>query len=313
MFGSHLSIAGGMVNALNDAERLGFDTVQVFTKNQRQWRVPALKEPEKKDWLDALKRLGWRKRTVSHATYLMNCASPDAELRRKSAAMLIDEVERCAELSIPYLVFHPGAHLGSGVEEGCRNIARCAAPLLTKGVGGGVSLCLECTAGGGSTLGRIFEELALCREMILQESHGDGATRVGFCLDTCHALAAGYDFAAHEGEAGKGRKRTLAQARAAAEGVIDEFDRVCGLPHLKVVHLNDSKGARASRIDRHTHIGHGEVALGAFAAVINHPRISPLPMILETPKEDDDKGRPWDQVNLARLRRLLDKPVSAIR
>lgn len=306
MFGSHLSVAGGMVHALDAATELGFDTVQVFTKNQRQWRVPALKDNERRDWLKGLRDRGWESRTAAHATYLMNCASPDATLWRKSVDMMSVELERCAELSIPFLVAHPGAHLGSGVEAGCAAIARGVGPLLARGVGGGVVLCLENTAGGGSTLGRTFDELAMCRAMIL-DAAGGGAGRVGFCFDTCHALAAGYDLSAREGEKGEGRRRTASAARLAADRVLAEFDEHCGVRNLRVVHLNDSKGARGSHIDRHTHIGKGCVALGAFAAVVNHPALAGVPMILETPKEDDPRGRPWDKVNLAKLKRLLDK------
>lgn len=305
MFGSHLSVAGGLINSLNDADPLGLDTVQVFTKNQRQWKVPALKPEDKRAWLDGLRSRGWEKRTVSHATYLMNCASPDGELRAKSADMLAEELERCAELSIPFLVAHPGAHLGSGVEAGAVAIAKAAAPVFKRKAGGEVTLCLENTAGSGSTLGRTFEELALIKRLIEEESHGDAAGRVGFCVDTCHALAAGYDLAATaSGEAG-GTKRSKAEGEAAAHGVIREFDRVCGLKHLRVVHLNDSKGPRGSRVDRHTHIGLGQVGLGAFAAFVKHPVISQLPMILETPKEDTEDGKPWDSVNLAVLKRLV--------
>ncbi|MFM9957775.1 MAG: deoxyribonuclease IV [Phycisphaerales bacterium] len=303
MFGSHLSVAGGMVNALVAADELGFDTVQVFTKNQRQWRVPDLKDSESREWLEGLKSRGWQRRTCAHATYLMNCASADAELWKKSAAMLATELERCAELSIPYLVAHPGAHLGEGLEAGARRIARACREVFGKGVGKPTVLCLENTAGGGSTMGRTFEELALVRRMIDEECQGDSAGRVGYCFDTCHALAAGYDLANHA--EGSTKKRTRDEAEKAAQGVLDEFDRVCGLGNLKVVHLNDSKGKRGSRIDRHEHIGHGEVALGAFRAVVRRSELKDVPMILETPKEDDEKGRPWDTVNLGVLKRLM--------
>ncbi len=303
MFGSHLSVAGGMVNALTEASKLGFDTVQVFTKNQRQWRAPALKDSDVREWLDGLKARGWGSRTVSHATYLMNCASPDPELWKKSAAMLAEELERCAALSIPYLVAHPGAHVGEGERAGAERIAKACAQVFSKGVGGKVVLCLENTAGGGTTLGRTFEELALIKGLIDDASQGDSKGRVGYCFDTCHGLAAGYDLAATPD--GGAKKRTIAEGEKAGEGVLDEFDRVCGLRHLRVVHLNDSKGKRGSHLDRHEHIGHGEVAMGAFRAVLRRKGMEEVPMILETPKEDDEKGRPWDEVNLAKLRGVM--------
>lgn len=303
MFGSHLSIAGGMVNALDEATTLGFDTVQVFTKNQRQWAAPALKDSDVRAWLDGLKSRGWQSRTVSHATYLMNCASPDPDLFKKSTAMLGEELERCAALSIPYLVAHPGSHLGEGVQAGAERIAKACASIFTKGIGGKVMLCLENTAGGGATLGRSFEELALIKRLIDEASQGDSKGRVGFCFDTCHALAAGYDLALTSD--GSTKKRTSAEGEKAGNAVLDEFDRVCALKHLKVVHLNDSKGKRASHLDRHQHIGHGEVSPGAFRAVLRRKGLEEVPMILETPKENDDKGCPWDKVNLAKLRLLM--------
>lgn len=303
MFGSHLSVAGGMVNALDEASKLGFDTVQVFTKNQRQWAAPVLKDSDVRAWLDGLKSQGWQSRTVSHATYLMNCASPDPELWKKSAAMLGEELERCAALSIPYLVAHPGSHLGEGVQAGAERIAKACAGVFSKGIGGKVMLCLENTAGGGATLGRTFEELARIKRLIDDASQGDSKGRVGYCFDTCHALAAGYDLALAPD--GSSKNRTLAEAEKSGNAVLDEFDRVCGLKHLKVVHLNDSKGKRGSHLDRHQHIGHGEVSLGAFRAVVCRKGLEDVPMILETPKENDDKGRPWDQVNLAKLRSLM--------
>lgn len=302
MFGSHLSIAGGMVHALEDASSLGFDTVQVFTKNQRQWKAPSLKDSDVREWLAGLKERGWQHRTVSHATYLMNCASPDADLHAKSVAMLGEELDRCATLSIPYLVAHPGAHLGHGEKSGAERIAKACAEVFAKGIGGQVMLCLENTAGGGSTLGRTFEELALVKRLIDEVSQGDAVGRVGFCFDTCHALAAGYDMGVTPD--GVSKKRTVAQGEAAGSAVLDEFDRVCGLENLRVVHLNDSKGKRGSRLDRHEHIGQGEVAPGAFRAVVRHRRLEGVPMILETPKEDNEKGVPWDKVNLAKLKAM---------
>ena len=165
-------------------------------------------------------------------------------------------------------------------------------------------MCLEDTAGGGSTLGRTFEELADLAKYMHEEAGTDADGRVAFCLDTCHALASGYDIASHANGDGTGKKRTRSEAEALGEAMLDEFDAVCGLENLKVVHLNDSVGARGSHRDRHAHIGRGNVAIGAFASIVNRPELADVPMILETPKGEDDKGRPWDRVNLAKLRRM---------
>jgi len=304
MFGSHLSVAGGLVNALIEAQPLKLDTVQVFTKNQRQWTVPPLDPGAAKDWLAELTRLKWQQRTVSHASYLINLASPDDELWRKSIAAMRDEIERCQALSIPFLVHHPGAHMGTGVEAGLRRIAKAYKQLYTQTRGCAVVTCLENTAGGGSTLGRSFEELAQLKAMIEQEAGADAAGRVGFCIDSCHALAAGYDIADTGAGDGTGTRRTVAQGEALGAAMLEELGRVCGLEHIRVLHLNDSLGSRGSHLDRHAHIGQGRVSIGAFAAMVNHPRLRGVPMILETPKGEDPSGRAWDAVNLGKLTRL---------
>lgn len=310
-----------MANALREAESLGFDTVQVFTKNQRQWKVPALKDADRDDWLAELSRLGWKGRAVSHDAYLINLASPDDSkggLRDKSLALMREELLRCEALGIPLLVSHPGAHMikdgatapDDAVEQGLRRIASAYKQLFRETRGHKTVVCLENTAGGGTTLGRTFEELARCRELILSEAGPDAEGRVGFCLDTCHALAAGYDIASHENGDGTGKKRTKEVGEALGNAMLDEFDRLCALEHLRVLHLNDSLGARASRRDRHAHIGKGLVAVGAFSAVVNSPELAGVPKILETPKENDARGTPMDRINLRRLKSLFRRPES---
>ncbi|MCA9305659.1 MAG: deoxyribonuclease IV [Phycisphaerales bacterium] len=307
LFGSHLSIAGNMSNALREAEGLTMDTVQVFTKNQRQWKVTALKDDARDEWLGESQRLGWNDaRLVAHDSYLINLASPNDELWEKSVAMMREELDRAQALGIGLLVSHPGAHTGSGVEAGLERIAEAYKRLFAETRGSTVVLCLENTAGGGSTLGRTFEELATLKSLIEKKAGKDAKGRVGFCLDTCHALAAGYDIASTANGDGTGKKRTLAEGRKLGDGMLDEFDRVCGLKNLRVLHLNDSLGARGSNLDRHAHIGQGNVSLGAFKAVVNRPELRGVPMILETPKGEDEKGTPWDTVNLRKLRGLID-------
>lgn len=303
MFGSHLSIAGAMTNALDEAESLGMETVQVFTKNQRQWRVRPLEDGVRDAWNARVESLGWAGRAVAHDAYLINLASPDDALWAKSMGLMREEIERCAALRIPALVSHPGAHMGSGVEEGLRRIAAAYKVLFRETRGCDVTMCFENTAGGGTTLGRTFEELARLRELVMEAS-GDAAGRVAFCVDTCHALAAGYDIASHAGGDGTGKKRTLAEGERLGREMLERFDEACGIESLRVLHLNDSLGGRGSRRDRHAHIGHGNVAKGAFGAVVNHPALEGVPKILETPKGEDEKGRAWDRVNLSALKRL---------
>lgn len=317
MFGSHLSVAGGLINALTSASSLQLDTVQVFTKNQRQWSAPPLDPAAASDWLAELKRRGWTTRTVAHDSYLINLASPSDELWECSINAMRDEIERAATLSIPFLVSHPGAHMikegpltpDQRLDAGLRRIARAYKRLLKETKGAAVTICLENTAGGGTTLGRTFDELAQLRRYILDEAGPDAATRIGFCVDTCHALAAGYDIAA----SADSRKRTPAEGEALGRAMLDQFDRTCGLANLRVFHLNDSLGKQNSRIDRHTHIGRGEVALGAFGAILNHPALESVPMILETPKEDDDQGVPMDTINLRTLRSLMRSASTAVK
>lgn len=291
MFGSHLSIAGGLAGALLEARRLKFDTVQVFTKNQRQWRVSPLSDAAARDWLDELSRLGWSDRTVSHASYLINLASPDRSLRERSIGLMREEIERCERLRIPRLVFHPGSHKSEPGERsrrrGVERVGDALARLIKETPGYRTTLCVEDTAGGGSSLGGPFEDLAEIAERAAEAADAGG--RLGFCLDTCHALAAGYDI----------------RSEAKMARTLDRFDEVCGLDRLAAVHLNDSKGDLASHVDRHEHIGDGCVGKGAFAAIVNRSDLAGVPKILETPKGETPKGTPWDRVNLRRLRRLI--------
>ncbi len=282
MFGSHLSIAGGLVNALLEAEKLKLDTVQVFTKNQQQWRVPPLKEEDRVAWLEKLADLGWQERTVAHDSYLINLASPDDALWDKSVRLMRAEIERCEALSIPFLVSHPGAFTTSTAEAGIKRIIKAYDRLHRELPGYRTIVCLENTAGGGSTLGRTFEQLRDIRTGVRQPQ------RLAYCLDTCHLLAGGYDV----------------RSEQAARAVLAEFDAVCGLDLLKVLHLNDSKGELGSRLDRHEHIGDGCVGRDGFRAFVTHSALRSVPKILETPKTTTAKGTPMDTVNLRRLKRL---------
>lgn len=289
MFGSHLSIAGSMLNALDEAERLGLDTVQVFTKNQQQWKAKPLDEAVVRDWKKRVGGLGWTGRTVSHASYLINLASPDDVLWAKSIDLMEDEVRRCAALEIPFLVHHPGAFTTSTREQGLKRIAAAYAELFTRTRGVSVVSCLENTVGSGSNLGREFEELALLRDLIIDAT--GKPERVGVCFDTCHAHAGGYDLS----------------SKAKAEVAFETFDRVCGLEWIRVIHCNDSKAAMGSRRDLHEHIGSGTIGMEGFGVVVNHPAFKDTPKIMETPKGEDAEGIPHDTHNLGRLWRLAGR------
>jgi deoxyribonuclease-4 len=264
-----------------------------------------------KDWTAQVAALAWntggpdnRGGIVSHASYLINLASCKADLFAQSLDLMTDEIDRCETLAIPYLVHHPGSFTGTTRAEGIANIARAYKQLFKRTKGAKVISCLEGTAGAGSQLGGPFQDLADLRAAII-DATGEPA-RVAFCLDTCHLHAAGHDMS------------TL----AAATSALDQFDALCGLSNVRVLHVNDSKGKLASHLDRHDHIGHGWIGGGAkphakegtysaaklkksgFAAVMRDPRLLHAPRILETPKGVDEKGRPWDSINLKRLQSL---------
>lgn len=292
MFGSHLSIAGSMSNALREAEALGMDTVQVFTKNQQQWKAPPLADEAVSEWKGEVARLGWQGRTVAHASYLINLASPDDTLWRRSIELMRVEIERCEALAIPFLVHHPGSSTGSGAPAGMARVVEAYQRLFADTRGFVTASCLENTVGAGSTLGGRFEELAALRARIVEAT--GTPDRIGFCFDTCHAHAAGYDFS----------------TRKLGAEVLDLFDATCGLEHLRVVHVNDSKAPTGSRLDRHEHVGVGTIgrrglADSGFAALLARPALRLVPKILETPKGLTKAGTPLDALNLRRLRKLL--------
>jgi deoxyribonuclease-4 len=310
MFGAHLSIAGGLVNALEEAERLRMDCVQVFTKNQRQWAARPLDPADRDAWLEKLKTMGWHRargpaRTVSHNSYLINMASPDPVTWERSIKVQRIELERCETLSIPLCVAHPGAHLGAAPPRsepldleraptkdevaGMRRIVKALDRLHRELPGYRTITCLETTAGTGTNLGFAFHHLAFIRERVREPE------RVGFCFDTCHVTAAGYDMTTDAG----------------AEAVLRRFARTCGAGTLRVFHLNDSVGAVGSRTDRHAHIGDGACGRSCFRAIVNRRGFTAVPKILETPKGETEAGRPWDAENIRRLKRLIRPAVAS--
>lgn len=281
-FGAHMSVARGLHLAFDRAVEAGCDCLQVFVKNQRQWTA----KPNTPEGVEAWKAAAGSSNVhpvVAHDTYLINLASPDATNRQKSLDAFADELERCAELGIGYLVTHPGAHLGEGEAAGIAAIVESFKEILQRGAGDSVEVLLETTAGQGTSLGHRFEHL---RDIIAGLA---GSDRFGVCVDTCHIFAAGYDIKSAEGYA-----ETMRQLEATV-----------GADRVKCFHVNDSKTDLGSRVDRHDHIGQGYLTKEAFRHLVNDPRFVDVPKILETPKGTDDEGRDLDQANLATLRGLI--------
>lgn len=276
--GAHVSIAGGLHRACERAAILGCQTLQIFTKNASQWRAPAVSTAAAGEFRAAAAAHGLSP-LVAHTAYLINLASLNPATRTQSLQALTGELQRAELLGIPYLVHHPGAHGGAGEEAGLQAIAAGLDTALRDSRTKQVMMLLETTAGQGSCLGHRFEHLAVLR------ARAKFPQRLGVCFDTCHVFAAGYDLSTTTGV-----RKTLA-----------EFDRVIGLQHLRALHLNDATKPCGSRVDRHTHIGEGHIGDAGFRALLRTARLRGLPMILETPKGDDDAA---DLANLARLRRL---------
>jgi len=303
--GSHCSAAGGPAHAVREAVSLGLDCVQLFTANQRQWKPKDPGPAEVTAWFEALREAGWDDpedhRTVSHNSYLVNLAHPGEAQRKRSVSLQRAELERCERLGIRLCVMHPGAHLSKPrspseandlerdpnpeEREGLRRIARALDALHAELPGYRVITCLENTVGAGTTLGYAVRHLAMIRDMVRRPE------RVAFCIDTCHAVAAGYRM----------------DTAAAATAVVQRISRDLGERDVRVFHMNDSVGACGSRKDRHAHIGDGTCGTFAFAAILKRRAWAKVPMILETPKEGSFRGRPWDAENAARLRALARK------
>ena len=278
IFGAHISVAGGLHQAFTRGQTAGCHTIQIFTKSERQWKAKPLTEESIAEFRNEAGRTGIAP-LLAHASYLINLASPDDVLWQRSIDAFAEELERCRLLGISYLVLHPGAHTGSGTEAGLVRVADALNQLFAGGTGGDVTVLLETTAGQGTCLGGSFEELARLLEL-LRYPH-----RAAVCVDTCHIFAAGYDF-------------------RSPEGYTATFDRLIGLlgrDLIKAFHLNDSKGAAGSHLDRHDAIGDGQIGVEGFRYLVNDPRFCGLPMILETPKGDDGAE---DIRNLATLRGL---------
>lgn len=258
--GAHVSAAGGVEKAIPRALEIGATGFALFTRNQRQWQPKPLAQENVDAFRQACHQQGFGPHQIlPHASYLINLGHPELEGLEKSRAAFLDEMQRCQALGITLLNFHPGSHLKRLSPSRC--ISRIAESInVTLDATQGVTAVIENTAGQGSNLGYSFEQLA---EMIDQV---EDKSRVGICIDTCHAFAAGYDFRTQE----------------STTQVCDEFERVVGFEWLKAMHLNDSKGDLASHIDRHAPLGEGSIGLEGFKAIMQEARIDNLPLLLET-------------------------------
>lgn len=281
LLGAHMSIAGGVSQALDRAASVQSNAVQVFTKNNRQWAGPPINEEDVVRWQEQMPALGIQY-AVSHASYLINLASPKDDLWAKSRAAQKDELVRAHAYAIPHVVLHPGSHTGAGDDFGIARIAEALNRIHDETPDcADTATCLEIMAGQGNVLGRNLEQLSAIIDQV------EDKRRVGVCLDTCHAYATGYDIRTAEGYA----------------GFMTEVDRWLGLDAVKVWHFNDSKGALGSNLDRHTHIGEGEIGAEGFRHILNDARWDGTAMLLETPKEDTLEE---DAMNLARLCALVE-------
>lgn len=281
LLGAHMSIAGGYYKAANAAGALGMDTVQIFTKNNNQWRAKPLTDEDVRLFKEAIAEQNL-KIPCSHDSYLINIGSPKDDLWSKSLEALVIELERAEALGLAGVVMHPGSFVDSSEEEGLRRIVKGIDEAIKRTKGFAVQLWLETTAGQGTNIGHRFEHLA----QLIERTRDN--TRLGVCVDTCHIFAAGYGL----------------KSKQEYKATIDEMDEVIGLDRIRAFHLNDSKKPQGSRVDRHDHIGEGELGPEPFRFVLRDKRFRKLPMYLETRKEDRD-GEPMDAVNLRTLRSLL--------
>ncbi len=279
--GAHMPTAGGLHLAFARIAQVRGDALQLFTRNQRQWAASDVAKDEAAAFAAAWANWGLP-HVFSHASYLINLASPDEVLWRKSCDALSREFLRCARLGICWVVLHPGAHKNAGLEAGMARVAAGLDQAFAKAgtKAGRVGLLLENTAGAGTSLGADPEELGA---IMAASGHAD---RLGVCWDTCHGFAAGHDLRDQRG----------------LDRILTRLDQAVGLKNLRLLHLNDSMTDLGSRRDRHEHIGQGQIGLAGFATVLNDPRLVDLPMVLETPK---GKDLAEDVHNLEVLRSLM--------
>lgn len=277
--GVHLALGGGYQKALAEAKRLGISCCQLFTHNPRGWQFAPLKEDELKVLKASFKEQGISP-VVSHCNYLINLGTKSAEIRKKSIECMKKEFEYAKAFGCDAFVLHVGKHKDESLDDGIKNVAAGINEIKKEMKDSGVLLLLETVAGQGTEIGREFETLGKIIELVDE----DARDLMGICLDTCHVFAAGYDL--------RDEKKV--------EFLIKEFDRTIGIKRLKFIHLNDSLKDVGERRDRHVHIGEGFIGKKGFKAFLNHPKIVPIPKVLETP----DDGTTGDLENLATIRKL---------
>jgi deoxyribonuclease-4 len=287
ILGAHQSIAGGYYKAVERAQAVGCNCVQIFTKNNNQWRAKELSDDDVALFRAALKEHGVS-HPLAHDSYLINLASPDLVLWKKSVDSFVMEMLRADRIGIPYLVTHPGAYTTASEEVGIAAVARALDEVHRQTRGIKTRCLLENTAGQGSCLGCRFEQLAAILE------HVQNPDLVGVCIDTCHLFAAGYPIGT--------AKEYQATMRS--------LDKIIGLKLVRAFHVNDSLKPLGSRVDRHAHIGRGMIGKEAFRLLVNDRRFRKVPMYLETPK-GMEKGKDLDAINLRTLRRLIKKSDTA--
>lgn len=265
--GAHVSIAGGVQNAPVNAHRINATAFALFTKNQRQWHAPALTKEAIGSFRENCRRYGYTPdRILAHDSYLINLGHPEKSALEKSRAAFIDELQRCSRLGLTTLNFHPGSHLQKGKAMTEIGIEKCLETIseslnLALDQTKGVTAVIENTAGQGTNVGFSFEQIARMIQRV------EDKERIGVCIDTCHAFSAGYDL-----KSAKGFEDTWRQ-----------FDDIIGFQYLKGMHLNDTKKAYASRVDRHESLGKGNLGMEAFRRIMASPRWDNMPLILETP------------------------------
>lgn len=264
MLGGHMRISGGLSEVPERAKKLTCECMQIFSKNQMQWKAKPIDLGDAEEFMANSKKFGI-KETVIHGSYLINLASPDKSLLKRSREAFLEEIVRAKHLGVRSVIFHPGAHMGLGEQAGLKKIAESLNWARREFGSGDVQMVLEITAGQGSVLGYSFDQLAKIISLL------DDEESAGVCFDTCHAYAAGYDVKTKDGYG-----RTF-----------DLLEDTIGLEFLKVMHLNDAKMKQGSRIDRHEQIGKGYIGLEGFRNFVNDRRFVNVPMVLETPKGED--------------------------
>lgn len=278
LLGAHMSIAGGLHLALERGREAGCSAVQIFLKNQLQWKAKPYTEEEVRHFAAARKATGIRT-VFAHSSYLINLAAQSSADWNRAVGAFHDELERAEALGLPFVIIHPGSHKGLGLEAGIRRIIEALNEVVSRTSGYRVRVLLENTAGGGATIGRTFEELAALLEGARTPE------RLGICLDTCHLFAAGYDL----------------RTRGGYETVIKSCAAIVGLRQVRAFHLNDAKAPLGSGLDRHEKIGKGRLGKEAFRWLMRDRRFARVPMVLETPKDPEPRA---DRLALALLRKL---------